>query len=114
MGLKGLAIIAVLLAVMQVPAAAYQAGANGVAPSAAPQSLASTAPASGADVQQHISVANPGPQALPWSLHEQIAWAANLILVIMGYAGIMLALQTLKKIERQTGYTESAAEAAAS
>lgn len=46
-------------------------------------------------------------------MHERIAWAANIILVILGYVGIMLALSTLKKIERQTKYGEEAAAAAA-
>jgi hypothetical protein len=48
-----------------------------------------------------------------WTLHEEIAWAANLVLVILGYAGIMMALSLLKKIDRQTAYAEAAAEAAA-
>jgi hypothetical protein len=46
-------------------------------------------------------------------LHDRIAWAANLVLVLVGYVGIMLAISTLKKIERQTKYAEAAAEAAA-
>jgi len=46
-------------------------------------------------------------------LHDRIAWAANLVLVILGYAGILLAISTLKKIERQTKVGEAAAEAAA-
>ena len=50
---------------------------------------------------------------LTWELHEKIAWAANLVLVILGYAGILLAISLLKKIDRQTGYAETAAEAAA-
>src|ERR1017187_3684208 len=50
---------------------------------------------------------------LAWNLHEQITWIANLVLVILGYAGIMMALSLLKKIDRQTGYAETAAEAAA-
>jgi hypothetical protein len=45
-------------------------------------------------------------------MHEQIAWGANLVLVILGYVGIMMALSLLKKIERQTRFTEAAAEAA--
>jgi hypothetical protein len=62
-----------------------------------------------------MSVANPAPApASPASnLHEQITWAANLVLVILGYVGIMMAVSLLKKIDRQTGYAETAAEAAA-
>ena len=63
----------------------------------------------------HISVANPAPApASPaLSVREQITWVANLVLVVLGYAGILMALSLLKKIDRQTGYAETAAEAAA-
>jgi hypothetical protein len=46
-------------------------------------------------------------------VREQITWVANLVLVVLGYAGILMALSLLKKIDRQTGYAETAAEAAA-
>jgi hypothetical protein len=46
-------------------------------------------------------------------VQDRIAWGANVLLAILGYAGIMLALSTLKKIERQTRYGEVAAAAAA-
>ncbi len=36
-----------------------------------------------------------------------------MLLALLGYAGIMVAIQTLKKIERQGKYAETAAEAAA-
>jgi hypothetical protein len=61
----------------------------------------------------HITVANPPIQPAPWLLRDRITWAANLVLVLLGYAGIMLAVSILKKIERQTGYAETAAQAAA-
>jgi hypothetical protein len=60
-----------------------------------------------------MSVTNPSPAPLTWSVREQITWAANLVLVILGYIGIWMALSLLKKIDRQTGYAETAAEAAA-
>jgi hypothetical protein len=60
-----------------------------------------------------VTVANPPPAPVPWTLHEKISWAANLVLVILGYAGIMMAISLLKKIDRQTAYAEAAAEAAA-
>ena len=50
---------------------------------------------------------------LPGRNRELTAWGANIVLVILGYAGIMLAISTLRKIERQTGYAEEAAQAAA-
>jgi hypothetical protein len=126
----GLATFGVLLALTQAPAAVAaqttdHAGANRPAPPhpaasiAVPQKTAS--PASNSDQQggvrdeqpPHITVAVPPPAPLTWALHEKIAWAANLVLVILGYAGILLAISLLKKIDRQTGYAETAAEAAA-
>jgi hypothetical protein len=43
---------------------------------------------------------------------EWIAWAAFIVLAVLGYVGIMLALSTLRKIERQTAAAEAAAMAA--
>lgn len=61
----------------------------------------------------HITIATPAPAPAAWPWQDRITWAANLVLVILGYAGIMLLLSTLKKIERQTQYAEEAAHAAA-
>jgi hypothetical protein len=130
MRIKGLAIFAVMLALIQAPAAstAQASGQGGVnrqapplsAPSAGvPQETASPAPKTefeggmGEIQPSHMSVANPAPAPSAWSRHEQITWAANLVLVILGYVGIMMAVSLLKKIDRQTGYVETAAEAAA-
>jgi hypothetical protein len=130
MRIKGLAIFAVMLALTQAPAAytAQASGQGGVnrqapplaAPSAdVPQETASPAPKTEVEggireIQpSHMSVANPAPALSAWNLHEQITWASNLVLVILGYAGIMMAVSLLKKIDRQTGYAETAAEAAA-
>jgi hypothetical protein len=60
-----------------------------------------------------ISVATPAPALPEWPWQDRIAWVANLVLVVLGYAGIALALSLLKKIERQTQYAETAAQAAA-
>jgi hypothetical protein len=46
-------------------------------------------------------------------LQDRIAWGANLVLVLLGYIGILVALSTLRKIERQTKFGEAAATAAA-
>ncbi len=138
MGQKGLARLAVLLAVALLPLAAAaqsgdQAGAHRQNPPFAASSAAvprpavhrqnppsaavakpaaSPAPDEGAFEQPRVTVVNPPPQPAPWTLRDKIAWAANLVLVLLGYAGILLAVSTLKKIERQTGYAEAAAEAA--
>jgi hypothetical protein len=62
----------------------------------------------------HIRIADPVPLAAPaeWPLRERITWGANLLLALFAYAGIMLALSALRKIERQTRSGEVAAEAA--
>jgi hypothetical protein len=46
-------------------------------------------------------------------MHDRITWGAELVLVVFGYVGIMLALSTLKRIERQSRSVEAAALAAA-
>jgi hypothetical protein len=61
----------------------------------------------------HITIATPAPAAAPWPLQDRIAWAASLLLTVIAYVGIMLALSALRKIERQTRYGETAAQAAA-
>ncbi len=61
----------------------------------------------------HITVANPPALSGLWSLHERISWIANILLAVLGYAGILLALSILKEIQRQTRYAETAAAAAA-
>jgi len=123
MGVKGLAIVAVLWILLQAPlAVAAQTGNHaGAKPqtssssSAEPQSSGTENEGVARDLQPpHITVANPpAPAPAPWSLHEQIAWAANLVLVLLGYVGIMMAVSLLKKITRQTAYAETAADAAA-
>lgn len=60
----------------------------------------------------HITVVNPPAVVTPFLLRDQITWAASLVLVLMGYAAIMMAVSLLRKIERQTRAAENAAEAA--
>jgi hypothetical protein len=59
-----------------------------------------------------VKVANAPPPVPFWPFHERILWAALLVLVVLGYVGIMLAISTLKKIERNTKSGEEAAAAA--
>jgi len=130
MQLKGLAVFAILLAVSQVQlAASGQSGdhsaafrpAQGVPSSSAAVPATAAGAAARTDCQNgpcdyqppHITIATPAPAPAPWPLQERIAWGANVLLALVGYAGIMLALSTLKKIERQTKYGEAAATAAA-
>jgi hypothetical protein len=142
MGLKGLAKFVVLLTVLQaaVAVAAKPADHPATKPQAVTKQQAvtksqtapvpassasqpqSAAPAAGTDSASglrdyqtpHITIANPPPAPVVWTWQEQVTWAANLVLVILGYAGIMMALSLLRKIERQTGYAEAVIEAASS
>ena len=127
---KGVAIFAVLFAITQAPApvsgqttdtsgASRQTSSPSTSSSTAPQSTGHSSAKTDCEViscdnqQPRITVANPAPTPASWPLHDRIAWAANLVLVLVGYVGIMLAISTLRKIERQTKYAEAAAEAAA-
>ena len=103
----------------QVPGSTVQgmASPGGAAQAPAPTSgpgVASNCEGAGCDYQPaHITVATPAPAPAPWPVQDRIAWGANVLLALLGYAGIMLGIQTLKKIERQSKYSESAAEIAA-
>lgn len=60
----------------------------------------------------HISIATPAPAPAPWPWQERILWGAEIVLVVLGYVGVLLGLSLLRKIERQTRYAETAAQAA--
>lgn len=61
----------------------------------------------------HITIATPAPAPAPWPLQDRIKWLTVVLLVLVAYVGIWLAVSALRKIERQTRYTETAAQAAA-
>lgn len=61
----------------------------------------------------HITIATPAPAPAPWPWQDRIAWIANLVLVVLGYAGVMLVLSLLKKIEQHMRGGEVATAAAA-
>jgi len=63
--------------------------------------------------QPHITIATAASAARSWPWQERVAWGANIVLAILGYVGIMIALSTLRKIERQTRSSEEVAQAAA-
>lgn len=62
--------------------------------------------------QQPQIVVNTPSTAPPWTWHDQVLWGANLVLVVLGYLGILLALRTLKRIQKQTEFGVTAAQAA--
>lgn len=46
-------------------------------------------------------IVNPPPApAAAWTWHDRTAWGAGIILAVLGYVGILMALRTLKSIER--------------
>jgi hypothetical protein len=51
-------------------------------------------------------LADPAPV---WNWHDRIAWGVNIILAAIGIIGVIVAISTLRKIERQTRATEQAA-----
>ena len=128
MRLKGLAVFAVLLALalahsaMRAQASSPAIDNRQTAPlsTSSNPSLQNTAnPSTGTEGSvhadqpaPHITVANPPSEPVTWALRDKISWAAYIVLAILGYIGIMLAVSLLKKIDRQTAYAETAAEAA--
>jgi uncharacterized low-complexity protein len=100
-----------------------QGSSNGAAGDAAPGANGSEAgsPASTecdggpcpATPTPHITIATPAPAPPTWQWQDRIRWAAEIVLAILAYVGVMLAIAALRKIERQTQYAESAAQAAA-
>jgi len=61
----------------------------------------------------HVTIATPAPAAQPWSLQDRIKWLTVVLLVLIAYGGVWVALSILRKIERQTHYAETTAQAAA-
>jgi hypothetical protein len=61
---------------------------------------------------QQIVVTSPPQPPQPWAWHDQILWGAEVVLIVLGYAGVLLALRTLKYIQRQTDFGVAAAQAA--
>jgi hypothetical protein len=127
--LKDLAVFAVLLAVPQIGVSAQTAShATASRPAVTKPSVVTPPlpapaanPAPDSDCQSgpcdyrppHITIATPAPAPAPWPLQDRIAWGANVLLALLGYAGMMVALSLLKKIERQGKFVETAATAAA-
>ncbi len=133
--MKGLAIFAVLMALAAMPASLSAQAATHPAtaqtathPPAAQKTMSpypTPAPAQAqaqpdcngvpCEYQEPKTIFVPSaPAPMIWTLHDKILWGAYLVLAILGYVGIMLAVSTLKKIERNTEAAEIAADAAQS
>jgi hypothetical protein len=59
-----------------------------------------------------IIVNPPAPAPAQWEWHDRVAWGAGIVLAVLGYAGVMLALRTLKSIDRHLESGTATAEAA--
>ena len=115
---RGLAIFALLALMPQAPSpSVHQAAgpAGAAAPGTNPPAIDTNCGSGPCDyMPAHITVANPprSPAPVTWPVRDRIAWAANLVLVVLGYVAMMMALATLRKIERQTKVAEDSAAAA--
>jgi hypothetical protein len=113
--LKGLAIFAVILALAQAPALLSAQSPGRTEPAASGQAPEQARPdCNGVPCEEqvpHFTVTLPAPRPAPWSVHEKIGWAAYIVLAFLGYAGVMLAVSTLKKIERSTAAVEASVSA---
>ncbi|MGB7547393.1 MAG: hypothetical protein WBM14_06575 [Terracidiphilus sp.] len=136
---RRLAVLVALLAIAPMAAqvsgqASGDSGATGQTPPSAthPNRVPTTqatrpAPAQGADntaadtscgggpcsnQQPQIIVNPPAPALAPWTWHDRAAWGAGIVLAVLGYAGILLALRSLKIIERNTELGTATAQAA--
>jgi hypothetical protein len=61
---------------------------------------------------QQIVVSSQPQPAQPWTWHDQVLWGVEIVLVVLGYSAIILALRTLKNIQKQTDFGVAAAQAA--
>jgi hypothetical protein len=116
MMLKGLAVFAVFLALSPVLLFA-QANSQPSATTTQRQPQTKQLPdCNGAPCEEqqqpHLIVTLPAPAPVQWPLHDRILWGALLALVFIAYAGVMLAVSTLKKIERYTAATEASVASA--
>ena len=109
------ALFPLVLAVTLSPGAAIaQLGTQPVAkPPVGSRALQPTAPVPDpVQPAPQIVVTSPPPAPAPWSWHDKVLWGVEIVLVVLGYAGVLLALKTLKNIQRQTEFGVSAAQAA--
>jgi hypothetical protein len=61
------------------------------------------------DQQPRYELNCPAPAPVVWTWHDRILWGAYILLALVGYAGVMIAVSTLKRIERRGAEAELAA-----
>jgi len=111
--LKSLAMVTVLLALAPAPALLSAQATKSTDSPAQSQTRPDCNGAPCEEQQPHVIVTLPAPAPTPWLVHDRIAWAAYLVLAVVGYIGVMVGLSTLRKIERNTIVAEATASAAA-
>ena len=113
---RRLSVLLVLFAMLcGVPAIAAQDAGETKAPAS------QTTTETGANGQTTPQESNPNqpqiivnPPAIPqpeWAWHDRVAWGAGIVLAVLGYVGVLLALRTLKSIDRhlETGFATTKA-----
>ena len=123
---RRLAVLIALSVFLQAgPAIAAQDATDAAAPHAK-QSTPATSSAAGAEGQQSPAAAdqtqtasqpqiivNPTPPAPEeWGWRQQVTWGASIVLAVLGYVGIMLALRTLRSIDKHLVAGSSTTQAA--
>jgi hypothetical protein len=104
-------LLAPALAAAQTPPSTSATHPKTATPAAAPDT--SSPDAGAAPTQQPQIIVNPPSIPVPeWGWREQAAWGANIVLAVLGYVGIMLALRTLKRIDRSLEAGAATAQAA--
>lgn len=69
-------------------------------------------PDNGNPHQPQIIVSSPPPAPTEWTWHDRVLWGAYIVLAVLGYFAIMVALRTLKSIERHTESSLATSKAA--
>jgi hypothetical protein len=94
------------------PATAQSAGKLPGQSSGTPDPNPASEEAASSSQPPQIIVNPPAPAPAQWEWHDRVAWGAGIVLAVLGYAGIMLALRTLKSIDRHLESGTATAEAA--
>lgn len=95
----------------QAPPATHPAVAPGAQPQT-PDTASLATQDTVASQQPQIIVTGPPPATNTWLWHERVAWAASIVLAVLGYVGILLALRTLGAIRRSNEANLETARAA--